>query len=57
MYDHNVPRCTTEHLRRVLGEIDATPLTAEAAAMKARIKAELQRRAKGGESTVKTYKQ
>lgn len=56
MYDHNIPQCTTEHLRRVLTEIGTEPSDEQAAGMKTRIDAELARRAKHGEATVKTFK-
>ncbi len=56
MYDHNVPRCTTEHLRRVLRELGTKPAATKGKEMKAQIEAELKRRASLGEATLKTYR-
>ena len=56
MYDHNVPQCTTEHLRRVLAELGPKPVAAKAREMKSRVEAELKRRAEHGEATLKTYR-
>lgn len=56
MYDHNVPQCTTEHLRRVLTETGDMPAAPEEIAMMERIDKELKRRAKDGEATLKTFK-
>lgn len=54
MYDHNVPRCTTEHLHRVRHEIGSTSTDPVVIEMKSKIDAELKRRKKQGEATVKT---
>lgn len=55
MYDHNVPQCTTEHLRRVLAEIGPKPKGPQAD-LKARIDKELKRREVHGEAAIKTFR-